>query len=90
MIVTLKQNDLFQLMKSEKYVIDNTLIIKTKLLIEKSTSRPSKEIFNGTLKQLVANYKILRKRWKQLNGGPKRAFFLDNNLKKNFTLKILN
>ena len=88
MIFSINQNELFNLLQSEKFLIGKALIAKTILIVEKISNRSLKEKVLSN--QLLENFKKLRNKWKNLQGGPKRQKFKENNLSNNivFTMDV--
>ena len=78
MIFCINQNELFNLLQSEKFLIDKALIAKTILIEEKISNRSLKE--KVLSKQLLENFKKLRNKWENLQDGPTRQKFKENNL----------
>jgi hypothetical protein len=86
MIFSINQNELFNLLQSEKFLIGKALIAKTIIIVEKISNRSLKE--KVLSKQLLENFKKLRNKWKNLQGGPKRQKFKENNLSNNIVFNI--
>jgi len=86
MIFSINQNELFNLLQSEKFVVGKALFAKSLCMIEKISNRSVKE--NVLSEKLMENFKKLRNNWKKLQGGSKRANFKENNLSNNFVFKI--
>ena len=86
MIFSINQNELFNLLQSEKFLIGKALFAKTISILEKISNRSLKE--KVLSKKLLENFKKLRNQWKKFQGGPKRQKFKENNLLYNVVFKI--
>jgi hypothetical protein len=86
MIFSISQNELFNILQSEKFVIGKALFAKSLCMIEKISNRSVKE--EVLSEKLLENFKKLRNKWKKLEGGSRRANFKENNLSHNFVFKI--
>jgi hypothetical protein len=78
----MNQNELFELLQSENFIIGKSLFNKTISLVENVTNRPLKEKIIS--KKLLANLKTLKNNWQKLKGGRNREIF-----KKNLTQNII-
>jgi hypothetical protein len=81
----MNQNELFELLQSENFIIGKSLFNKTISLVENVTNRPLKEKIIS--KKLLANFKTLKNNWQKLKGGRNREIF-KKNLTQNIILKI--
>ena len=86
MIVYINQKKLFELLQSEKFVVGKSLFEKAIQLIENLSNRFLKE--KKISKKLLANFIMLRNKWKKLKGGHKIQIFKENIFKQNFILDI--
>jgi hypothetical protein len=86
MIIYISQNKLFELLQSEKFVVGNSLFAKAIQLIENLSNRFLKE--KKISKKLLANFIMLRNKWKKMKGGQKIQSFKENIFKLNFVLEI--
>ncbi len=84
MIVYINQKKLFELLQSEKFVVGNSLFAKAIQLIENLSNSLLKE--KKISKKLLANFIMLRNKWKNLKGGNKIQSFKENIFKQNFVL----
>jgi hypothetical protein len=85
MFFNISQNELFELLQSENFIIGKSLFNKTLSLVENVTHRPLKE--KNITKKLLANFKTLKNKWQKLKGGRNREIFRKN-LTQNIILKI--
>jgi hypothetical protein len=70
MFFHMNQNELFELLQSENFIIGKSLFNKTISLEEIVTNRQIEE--KKISKKLLANFKTLKNKWQKLKGGRNR------------------
>lgn len=84
----INKNEMFELLKSENFIIGIDLIDRSKSLIERITNKKLNNFSQKRIIKLTTIFKSLRNQWKHLKGGRQRLNFSEKNLKEKIILKI--